>query len=179
MLIFLLLIIGTVTACSPAMRAPSTPPLREADLYPVNQAVEGLTIAVDEIADQERARRYFGSDLAKDGILPINIIISNHGEDRLIVKPSDVLLTDGSRVIDPIPGDQVVKDGTGTLLQETVVPPGGNYQGMMFFPMKKQEGGLYGRVEKFFSDKMTLRMVVKDQDSGERLYFGPYSISGY
>jgi hypothetical protein len=160
------------------MRAPTTPPLREADLYPVNQSAAGLTIAVDEIADPERARRYFGADLTKEGILPVNIIISNHGEDRLIVRPSDVLLTDGSRVIDPIPGDQVVKDGTGTLLQETVVPPGGTYQGMLFFPVKKGEGGLYGKVEKLFSDTMSLRMVVKDQDTGERLHFGPYSISG-
>ena len=59
------------------------------------------------------------------------------------------------------------------------MPPGGNYQGVMFFPMKKREAGLYGKVEKLFSDKVQLRMVVKDQDSGERLHFGPYSLSGF
>lgn len=177
-LLILLLVIGSLASCAPAARPPSTPPLRDADLYPVSQTVAGLSIAVDEIADPERSRRYFGSDLAREGILPVNIIISNHGEDRFRVGPSDVLLTDGNQVIDAMPGEKIVKNGAGILLQDSVVQPGGNYQGVMFFPMKKKEDGLYGKVEKLFSDKVQLRMLVKDQDTGERLQFGPYPLSG-
>ena len=87
LLMIALFLIGSLTACSTTtMHAPTAPPLRDADLYPVNQAVAGLSIAVDEIADPERAKRYFGSDLAKEGILPVNIVISNHGEDRFRVR---------------------------------------------------------------------------------------------
>ncbi len=174
------LLAGTLAACSTAtMHAPSAPPLRDAELYPVNQSTAGLSIAVDEITDAERGRRYFGSDLTREGILPVNVVMTNHGDDTFLIKPSDVLLTDGTRVIDAVPGEKVIKDGAGTVLQETVIPPGGSAQGVLFFPVRKGETGLYGKVQKMLSDKMQLRLLALDKTTGERLLFGPFSIGGF
>ena len=53
---------------------------READLYPLSQTKAGITVAVDEISNTERATQYFGIDMFEHGILPINVVISNHTE---------------------------------------------------------------------------------------------------
>ena len=75
----MLLLLGTMAACSryPTME----PPLRDADVYPNVKTEAGLSVAVDPISNPERVRQYFGVDLTKEDILPVNIMMTNHGED--------------------------------------------------------------------------------------------------
>ncbi|OGW35172.1 MAG: hypothetical protein A2010_04900 [Nitrospirae bacterium GWD2_57_9] len=176
LLVILFMAVG-IAACA-SSHAPVQPPLRDADLYPGAQTEAGLSIAVDEIRDPDRVRHYFGSDLTRDGILPVNVVISNRGEDEFLVRPPDILATEGSSVIDAVPVEKVVREGTKTALQETIVRPGDSYQGFLFYKVRKREGGIYGKVEKIFSDRMNLRMVVTDRTSGERIHFGPFPLSG-
>lgn len=183
LMVIMLFLTGSLTACATSHR--TQPPLRNADVYPNAQTIAGLTVAVDEISDPDRVRRYFGIDLTKEDILPVNIIFSNQGDDRFLVKSSDILLTEGNSVIDAMPVDAVeklVKDRSRPVadvaMQETVVQPLGNYQGVLFFKTKRADAGLYGEFENIFSSRLTVRVVVTDQDSGERIYFGPYSLSG-
>jgi hypothetical protein len=175
--------LGATTACSryPTMQ----PPLRDADVYPNVRTEAGLSVAVDPISNPERVRQYFGADLTKEDILPVNIIMTNHGEDAFLVKPQDVLLLEGDSVVDPLTLEQAGKSVKGgekrmeeLAFQEKVIPPTGSYQGMLLFKIKKRESGLYARVEKFFTDGLSLRIVVTDRDSGERITFGPYSLAG-
>lgn len=144
-----------------------------------------MSVAVDPISNPERVRQYFGADLTKEDILPVNIIMTNHGEDAFLVKPQDVLLLEGDSVVDPLTLEQAGKSVKGgekrmeeLAFQEKVIPPTGSYQGMLLFKIKKRESGLYARVEKFFTDGLSLRIVVTDRDSGERITFGPYSLAG-
>lgn len=175
--ILLILLLAAGTACT-ASHPPAQPPLRDADLYPGSQSIAGLSIAVDEIRDPERVRNYFGSDLTRDGILPVNVVLSNRGDDEFLVRPSDILASEGNSVVDSVPVEKVVRKGTDTALQERVLRPGDTYQGYLFYKVKKREGGIYGKVEKIFSDRLNLRMIVTARTSGERIHFGPFPLSG-
>lgn len=173
---------SSCTTSHPTVR----PVVRDADVYPNVQTEAGLSVAVDAISNPDRVRQYFGVDLTKEDILPVNIVFTNHGEDRFLIKPSDVLLLEGNNVVDPMPleiAGKAVKGGSNWMaelaLQETVVPPRSNYQGILLFKTKKREPGLYGKAEKFFLERLSMRVVVTDQDSGERIHFGPYSLSGF
>ena len=96
-----------------------------------------------------------------------------------------MLLLEGDSVVDPLSLEQAGKSVRGgdkrmaeLAFQEKVIPPKSSYQGMLLFKTKKRGSGLYARVEKLFSDRLSLRIVVTDRDSGERITFGPYSLAG-
>lgn|SRR5574337_185586 len=180
-LITLLFSLAALAGCAAAYHTVQ-PPVRDADVYPDAQTMAGLTVAVDQMADPDRARQYFGADLAKEGILPVMIVFTNHDNDRFLVRPADVLMLDGDNVIDALPADRVgklVRGGAELAMQETVIPAQGNYRGVLFFKIRKREPGLYGKVEQVFSSKPAMRIVVTDQDSRERLHFGPFPLSGF
>jgi len=197
-LIFSLLVL---TACASEYEVVQFP-LRDADLYPLSQTKGGLTIAIDEITDRERVTTYFGVDLIETKILPINIIISNHSDGRYVIKPSDVLLMEGEDVIDPMPVETVVevaKEVHGGVsdkasqqmnaffsklaLQETVVPPRESYQGVLFFKSKKKadhsdDEERYFVIRKLYREgRLKIRIAVTNLETGERIHFGPVSLS--
>lgn len=82
-------------------------------------------------------------------------------------------------MIDAVPAEKAVKgDPLALALQEKVVAPDESYQGILFYRLKKMEPGLYGKVERLFLERIKMRIVATDQQSGERIHFGPYSLSG-
>ncbi len=174
------LLLLALTLLSAACAAPPhtvvAPPVHQADLYPDAQSIAGLTVAVDEISDPERARLYFGRDVTSEDILPVMVVVTNQSDDRFLVKPSDVLVYRGKTIVDPVPPPR----GTAgpEVFKETVVAPGSTVQGIIFYKIRKQEPGLYGKVERVFSDRPMLRMIATDQESGERISFGPFTLSG-
>jgi hypothetical protein len=84
----------TLAGCSRSYRVVDVPQYG-ADLYPLSQTKSGVTVAVDEIRGSERAERLFGSDLTREGIFPVNVVVSNYSKQRVVVKPSDILLYRG------------------------------------------------------------------------------------
>ena len=178
----LFLAVSFLTACATTHTPTAVPPLRDADLYPNVQSIAGLSIAVDEISNPDRVRQYFGMDLTGEDILPVNIVVTNRSEDPFVVKPSDVLLLAGDSVLDPAAPDSIPKIARGRLtdlgMHEMVVAPKETYQGMLLFKTSKKAPGLYGKVEKIFSDKLALRIAATDKTTGERLLFGPFPLSG-
>ena len=176
------------------------PPLRDADLYPLAHAKAGVAVAVDEIADSQRAERYFGVDLLAKGILPVQIVVSNHGEHRVSIRPVDVLLLRGRQVVDPRRVGKVadllrerglwIREETAQRIdeffesvafQETVVAPGETYQGVMFFdaPLPSPYRSRYFRLVALFPDsRLKLHLAVTDLESGDRLRFGPFGLRG-
>ena len=174
------------------------PPERSADLYPHAETVDGLTIAVDELSDPERVKRYFGRDLRALGIRPVQVVVTNRGGRRILVSPADVLLTRGKEVVDPLPLEQVValvaRDGLVTTdgteeriasyfrdvsLREQIVLPGESYQGVVFFhkPRPRNVPSRFFRVSHLFPQPaLRLRLVATDVDDETRIDFGPYGL---
>lgn len=173
------------------------PPTREASLYPSAQTRQGVAIAIDVISDPGRVQRYFGANLLEEGILPIQLVASNHGERRVALRPSDVLLLRGSEVVDPVPLERVMaipkSQGLVTgetsrqieaffasiALRDAILAPGQTEQGVIFFnaPPKEKGGSRYFRVASLFPrPTLWLRLEATDLDSGERIAFGPFGL---
>jgi hypothetical protein len=174
-------------------------PEREADVYPLGQTDAGVTIAIDEIKDGARARRYFGADLLKLGVLPLAVIVSNYSEDRLAVKPSDVLLHRGAEVIDPLPIEVIARVAKRErwflrsrtekqidsffeeiVFKETVLMPNETYQGVLFFssPKPSRARDSYFTVLSLFREGgPKIRVGATNLDTRERLHFGPFTLS--
>lgn len=174
-------------------------PQREADLYPHSQTKAGITIAIDEIKGVDRAERYFGADLIKEGILPLAVVVSNYGEHRVIVKPSDVLLHRGTEILDPLPVEVVVAIAKsqrwflrskteeridsffeGMVFKETALLPNETYQGVMFFSIPKPEktrDTFFTVLSLYREGGPKVRVGVTDLETRDRLHFGPFSVS--
>lgn len=177
-------------------------PLRNADLYPLSQTVSHATVAVDEIGNPHRAQKYFGADLIDKGILPVNITISNHSDQRFTITPADVLLRRGKEVIDPLPIESVAdiakrsgRMNDETLHQvdayfsrlsftETVLAAHDSYQGVLFFPAGdvRKDGhpdGLFRAISLFNQGRLQMEIVITSIDEHQRIHFGPFSLTNF
>jgi hypothetical protein len=196
--LFVLLVPIMVCGCASSYRVVQLPQYG-ADLYPQAQTRSAITVAVDEMKSAERVERLFGADLIKDGILPVNVVVSNFGKQRLLLKPSDILLHQGKEVIDPLPVEMVMatakrqkaflRSGTeaevgrylaDATLKETAVSPNQTYRGVMFFAVPAPKKGM----DRFFTtwsvyrdDGPKMRVGLTNLDTGERVLFAPFSIT--
>jgi hypothetical protein len=187
-----------VSACSGSYRVVQVPHYG-ADLYPQSQTRSGITVAIDEMKSPDRVERLFGADLIKEGILPVNVVVSNFGKQRLLLKPSDILLHRGKDVIDPLPVEMVMalakrqhsflrastqqevdKYFGDALLKETALFPNETYRGVMFFAVPAPKR----LMDRFFTSWSVyrdggpkMRVGVTNLDSGERVLFAPFAIT--
>ena len=185
-----------LTACAGTFKVVQLP-IREADLYPLSQTVGGISVAVDEISNPDRAWRYFGADLIGYGVLPINITVSNHSGHRCSIKPSDVLLRSGKEVIDPLPihvvtrlakrasraraetQEQIDDFFSRLSFTDTVLVPHDSYQGVLFFPVedRHKRDPFFSVVTLFLEGRLKMEVVVTDIETHQRTHFGPFSVS--
>jgi hypothetical protein len=178
-------------------------PAREADVYPSADEFRGVAVAVESMSDPRSVERYFGADLLRHGILPVRVIVSNHGSERVRIRPSDVLLTERERVVDPLPTEAVVRipkarglwvtsatkarlDALydGIALKERVLAPDQSTQGVLFFDLglglRPRDDSLrtrYFRLTNLFREPpLQLEVVLTALDRGERVRFGPFGV---
>jgi hypothetical protein len=186
-----------VSACASSYRVVQVPQYG-ADLYPQSQTRAGITVAVDEMTSAERVARLFGADLVKEGVLPVNVVVSNYGKQRLLLKPSDVLLHQGKEVIDPVPVEMVMglakrqkaflRDTTAEevdkyfkehTFKETALHPGETYRGVMFFAVpapKRWTDRFFTSWSVYRDGGPKVRVGVTSLDSGERVLFAPFAV---
>jgi len=190
------LVAVVLSACSSSYRVVQVPQYG-ADLYPQAQTRSGITVAVDEMKSPERVERLFGADLIKEGILPVNVVISNFGKQRLLLKPSDILFYQGKEVIDPLPVEMVMATAkrqkylrTSTekevdkyfgdaMLKETAVSTSETYRGIMFFALpapKRPADRFFTSLSIFRDDGPKMRIGLTNLDTGERVLFPPFSV---
>jgi len=194
--VLLPLVAFVLSACASSYRVVQVPQYG-ADLYPQAQTRSGVTVAVEEMKNPERVERMFGTDLIKEGILPVNVVVSNFSKQRLLLKPSDVLFYQGKEVIDPLPVEMVMATAkrqkylrTSTekevdkyfgdaMLKETAISPNETYRGIMFFAVpapKKTIDRFFTSWSVFRDDGLKMRIGITNLDSGERVVFAPFSV---
>jgi hypothetical protein len=167
-------------------------PQYEADLYPLTQTRAGVTVAIDEI-NPERTARYFGAELANKAILPVSVVVSNHGKQRVLVRPADILMYHGKEVIDPLPLESVLAAARGQqqfhlksffesmAFRQAAVPPGETYRGIVFFtaaPPRKPAERFLAVLSLYRESGPKVRVGLTNVDTSERLLFGPYALAG-
>jgi hypothetical protein len=195
MLSFLALALLSCASGYPVARLPE----READLYPLSQTRERITVAIDAITNAQRSEGYFGANLIREEILPLAVVVSNYGAHPIIVKPSDVLVHRGNEIVDPLPIETVtaiamnrhwfLRSNTerevesyfkGLAFKETVLMHDETYQGVIFFPVprpKKSSDTLFTMLSLFGESRLQVRVGARDFETRDRLRFGPFSLS--
>lgn len=193
-----LVVVLLAAGCASSYRVVQVPQYG-ADLYPQSTTRAGVTVAIDEIRAPERVKRLFGADLIEEGILPVNVVVSNFGRQRMLLKPSDILLHGEKEVIDPVPVETVMavatrqksflRDSTKeevdryfeqSAFKETSLNPGDTYSGVMFFAVPAPKR----RLDRFFTSWNVyrrsgpkMRVGLTNLESGERVLFPPFSIT--
>ena len=130
---------------------------------------------------------------------PVNVVVSNFGKQRMLLKPSDILLHGEKEVIDPVPVETVMavatrqksflRDSTKeevdryferSAFKETTLSPGDTYSGVMFFAVPAPKR----RLDRFFTSWNVyrrsgpkMRIGLTNLESGERVLFPPFSIT--
>lgn len=175
-------------------------PQYEADLHPLSETKAAVTIAVDPIKSAERSERYFCADLNEEGILPVNVIVSNHGKQPVVVKPSDIALYRANEMVDPLPvqtvaavakrlhgcvlrsktEEHVNRFFEGLTFKETVLLPNESHRGIVFFavpPPKRMMDRFFRAVGAYRDGDPKIRAGATNLDTGERILFGPFSLA--
>jgi hypothetical protein len=187
-----------LASCSSTYRVVQIPE-RNADMFPRAQRQGDVTVAIDEIRSAARAQRYFGANLIRAGILPVNVVVSNNGKQRVSVKPADILLHRGQQVIDPLPLQTVVRISKDerwfmrksteervenffgeVAFKETVLMPNETYQGVMFFsnPKPRKKRDRFFSISSLFAESgPRIRVAVTGLDDQQRMHFGPFSLT--
>ena len=82
-----------------------------AKTYPFHQQQGSVTIAADPYETKEKIKTAFDlKELEQMGIVPVHIIISNEGEDPIVISGEQVnLLDSNNRTFEPLPVDEVVR----------------------------------------------------------------------
>jgi hypothetical protein len=196
--VLLPLVAFVLSACASSYRVVQVPQYG-ADLYPQAQTRSGITVAVEEMKNPERVERMFGADLIKEGILPVNVVVSNFGKQRLLLKPSDILLYQGKEVMDPLPVEMVMATAKRQKIPAHQHREGGRQilrrrdaQGDRAFPRTKRNRGIMffavpaapkRTLDRFFTswsvfreDGPKMRIGITNLDSGERVLFAPFSV---
>ena len=85
--------------------------IEPANSYTFHQRQGAITIAVDPYETKEKIKTAFDlKELEQMGILPVHVIISNEGEDPIVISGQDINLLDSSnRSFEPLPVDEVVR----------------------------------------------------------------------
>ncbi len=88
---FGILLVFWVFGCSVYEAEPVTIPSLE--VIPFLRREGKVTVAADPYVGRERSERFFGQDLSKLGVIPVQLFVQNHGEGRLWLQPSSLSLT--------------------------------------------------------------------------------------
>ncbi len=103
-------VLPACASCSPASKgAPGSLPM------PICRIEGVLTVGADPYAQPRRQKNSFGADLNSAGVLPIQVMVKNDGERKVLVRPSDMLLVlpDGSRINPVGASEAAVRVDTG------------------------------------------------------------------
>lgn len=168
---------------------PAAYPPRAAELYPLSQTSDGISVAVDEVRTPARSQRYFGADLPERDVLPVTVIISNYSTHSVALRPADVLLRKGREVLDPLPAPaaaavarangQAAIYFQGLAFKETVLTPGQSYHGTVFFilPYELRTPEVPPDLPVFLTDgRLQVLVAARDLATQARLRFGPFTL---
>jgi len=82
-----------LSACAGSYKSQEIP-FRPPSAYTSMKVVAGAQIAAQAYTEAAEAKQIFGFDIRKAGLLPVQVVIDNAGEDSLEINPSQTFLVD-------------------------------------------------------------------------------------
>jgi hypothetical protein len=86
-------------------------PIATLPAMPTQRSEGAVSAGADPYWQRDRQTMVFDADLASEATLPVQVIVVNHGERTLLVRPSDITLTlpDGTQLNPSSPGSVAAK----------------------------------------------------------------------
>lgn len=78
------------------------PPFKMPESLSNVQEVYGVTVAARSYPDAGAAKKAFGFDIVGSGLLPIQVVFDNRGQDTLSINPSQTFLIDEQKNVWPV-----------------------------------------------------------------------------
>ena len=94
-LIYLLISTMALTGCAGSYKSQEIP-FRPPSAYTSMKVVAGAQIAAQAYVEAVEAKKMFGFDIRKAGLLPVQVVIDNAGEDSLEINPKQTFLVDAA-----------------------------------------------------------------------------------
>jgi hypothetical protein len=106
-----------VSGCSTLSYSGRPVPVPKIETMPVWRTEGPVTVGIDTYIQPERQKEVFDDDLEKAGVLPIYLLIKNHGERAVSLRRRSEIpledialeLPDGSQISSPIPSETVLR----------------------------------------------------------------------
>ncbi|MDR2142604.1 MAG: hypothetical protein LBR11_12630 [Deltaproteobacteria bacterium] len=95
-------------ACAPEHQYRAQP-IRSANAYANRKDVQGAIIAAEAIYDDRLLTERFGYNLKKAGVIPVNLIIQNNGDNVLVLMPGTEMKDENGADWDVLPQDRVIR----------------------------------------------------------------------
>ena len=186
LLLFSLLWLFTMSACTHYQLQPGQIPMRQipifptrgADLYPQQQNKNGLIIAADDYFDPQKSKQIFDINFADKNILMLEIIISNRSNDVYTIKNEEVFLMNDGQVIYPVSALklELPKKKAGYFqfleLKDLVINPGENKNGFLYFQIPRgKEQSHFSPLWSSMDYKLRLGATKKNEGGDERLIY--------
>jgi hypothetical protein len=83
-----------------ATSSPTSVPIPHSASMSSVRTEENVTVGAEVYTQGDKQKQYFGGDLCGAGVLPIQVMIANEGQRRILVRPSEIfpVLPDGSQI---------------------------------------------------------------------------------
>jgi hypothetical protein len=84
-------------------------PVRPIDAYYNHLAIDGAIVAAEALYDDKTLEERFGYNLKKAGVIPVNLLAENDGEDTLVLLPGPRMTDAKGQIWELLPQDVVVR----------------------------------------------------------------------
>ncbi len=98
-------------------------PFKLPSTYPNAKEAFGVTLAARSFGDPKAAKEYFGFDIVKAGVLPVQVVFDHKGPDPIQVVPSQTFLIDPSQQLWNILDQKVAYDRLSKATEWSQIAP--------------------------------------------------------
>ncbi|MDR2352244.1 MAG: hypothetical protein LBF22_03620 [Deltaproteobacteria bacterium] len=97
---------STLVGCAPSYEFRAIP-IRPMAAYPGHQSLPGANVGSIAYYDSQELTNLFGFDLKKAGVIPVQLLIENTGNNSIIVLPGSTLTDSSGLIWEVLPSDIV------------------------------------------------------------------------
>jgi hypothetical protein len=99
--------------------------------YANAQDIAGISVAAEAFADSKKARRAFGFDARRAGLLPVQVVFDHHGDRPVRINPAQSFLEDSEGNLWPVLEDHFAYERVTRFVETHEMFREGAYRGAM------------------------------------------------
>lgn len=127
-----IVVLAVLLAAGCASRYKAKPlPFRSPESYPNAVHADGVVVAAKAYADKREAEEAFGFDIRGAGMLPVQVVFDNHGENALEVRAGQTFLEDRDGNLWPVMQRELAYERAAKYAETHEIFKEGAYHGLL------------------------------------------------